>query len=263
MSYEFKDFGQTAVNNPLSIRSIVSGKTLDFLYRNDGFMFTTLTVEGRGVTKYDVDATVVYGRDGAVQRNRQLQPRTIIVRALVSSYSNEKYREGMSKLNAYLYANVIHSLKFTDDVAHTYYGTCIRVEDQGETSNKQVIEIEFVCNDPYKYTDPMSYTITSASPMQLNTDVPIIADSITVHGSSAFTLMNTATKHQIVFSGTGSPIQIRQKQDFIGTPNGSSQMKGLNITYSDFDQLRVHNGQVLWASPAPSSIVINYRGAKL
>lgn len=270
MGYEFHDFGQTAVTQPLSIRTIINGKTLDYMYDTDGFTFTTLSVSGRANTSYDVDAVSSYGREGALQRKRKLNPRTITVKAYVVALSNEDYRRGMSKLNAILYAKELHKIQFTDDELHAYYGTVIRVEDSGEESNRQVVEIEFVCNDPFKYTEVLTDTVTQSEKLRLKTDVPIIADEIELNfpsnvEASNFTLMNVTTGKKIVFNQavTSNLLRIRQKEDGIFDAANINRIRGLNIKYSNFDSFKISDGDVIWTSPAPELITVTYRGAKL
>lgn len=270
MTYKFVDFGQKAESTPLSIRSIIRGNEMETYLKTDEFSFTTLSVSGRGSTSYSPDIIEIPNRHGGLFRETRLDSRTIVIRALVRATTNEAYREGMSKLNAYFLDLTNVSLRFTDDPAHTYYGVPIRVEDEGEQSNRQIVELEFLCADPFKYTATKEITYSTATKLELDTDIKILADVIELTFASTaeasdFTLTNNTTGKSIVFKGTAvSPvIQIKQRYDFIGSANGSNKINGLQIKYSDFDDLTIKKGDVLWASPAPQQIKITYRGAKL
>ncbi|MCU7556528.1 distal tail protein Dit [Macrococcus capreoli] len=270
MAYQFRDFGQGATSTSLSIRSIIGGKELETYLKTSSFTFTTLSVSGRGAVEYNVEGTEVTKRHGSVFRERRLKDRKIVIKALVKAATNEAYREGMSALNGLLGLTDLISLKFTDDMSYTYYGYCVRVEDDGEQSNTQIIEIEFTCLDPFKYTDSKTLTYSTASPMAIETSFPIMPTYIditfaSIAEASDFTLVNNNTGKKIVFKGMAvSPtIRINQMQDFIGSIGGENKIAGLQVKYSDFDTLKVSNNDVLWTSPAPSSISLTYRGAKL
>lgn len=270
MAYTFKDFGQKADVISLSVRTIIDGKQLDGMTDVPGFSFTTLTVSGRGATKYSIESVTTFGRPGALQRDRRLEPRSIVIRALVSATTNEAYRKGLAKLNALFYNKKISAIKFTDDMEHTYYGSILRVEDGEEKSNRQIVEIEFLCNDPFKYTDIKTVVVTGATPLVVESDIPVVPETIEIAfadsvAASNFTLMNTVDNTKIVFNqpGSVSTILINQKADFIGALSGTNYISGLNIENSHFDRFKIKNGDVVWAAPAPSTITIKYRGAKL
>lgn len=268
MGYSFHDFGTATKSTPMSLRAIVSGKELES-FSNEDFTVTTLSVKGRGSVEFDVEATEVAGREGALQRRRQLKPRNILIRAQIVGKDNESYRKGLTTINAHLYSKELHTLVFTDDRTHTYYGTVQNVDDGDERTNRQVIEIEFVCNDPFKYTASQKETVESAIPLLLDSDVAVIPDEIKITfnsetDASKFVMTNNNTKKRISFAGTisGNVVIIRQKKNYIGSP-ATNVLSGLNIKYSDFDDLTVRRGEVLWTSPAAKSIEITYRGKRL
>lgn len=268
MGYSFQDFGTAPAGHTMSLRAIVSGVELDSL-STDYFALTTLSVKGRGSVDYEVEATDIAGRDGALQRRRQLKPRNIVVRLLAAARTNEAYRIGVTKLIAHLHSKELHTLRFTDDVDHTYYGTVVRVDDGDERTNRQILEVEFVCNDPFKYTASKKLTITGAVPMELDTDVSMVADEYRIvfnspTEASKFALVNNNSKKRISFAATvkDSTVIIRQKKNYIGTST-TNVLSGLNIKSSDFDDFTVRKGDVIWTSPAAKSIEITYRGKRL
>lgn len=272
MQYEFKDFGQTATPLSPSIRIILNGRVLDEYLSNASFSFQTLTVEGRGKTSYNVATTDIDGMHGSMLDNTTLNNRVITVRAKVSAVSNEAYREGMSRLNLLGYGRKIHDLQFTDDVDYTFYATCVRIEDEDERSNTQIVEMEFVCTDPYKYTDPKTVTSTNAQPIDIDTDIPVVADEIELTFSSAsrardWTLSNQRDGYRIRYqqegTASGTVIRIRQRENYIGYINSTNNIGDLNVRYSKFDEFTVFNGDQLVVTPEPTQIKITYKGARL
>lgn len=238
----------------------------------DGFTFTTLTVVGRGKTSYAINAQPVFGRDGAMLNDQSLEPRVIVVRALVTAQDNESYRAGMSALLGWAHERTVHEVRFTDNMADTFYGTIQRIEDEDERSNRQIVEIEIVCHDPYKYTESKSITANNAQRINVDTDFRVVPDEIelTFDGSTQardFTLNNTTTGRRIRYqqSGTasGNTIRIRQKEDYIGYVESVNHIHDLNIAYSHFDEFDVLSGDQIVATPEPLSIKITYKGASL
>lgn len=238
----------------------------------DGFEFTTLTVDGRGKTAYAVDATSIYGRDGAMLRMSTLEPRTIIVRAKVSARTNELYRKGMTNLNLLLYSRMVHAIKFTDEEPYTFYGVVVSVQDEDERSNTQTVEIEFACHDPFKYSDTKTVTTTNAEPLVLQTQLPVVPEEIAITFSTAadaqdFTLNNTTTEKRIRYqqdgTASGTTIRIRQKADYIGYNDSVNHIGGLNVDASHFDEFSVISGDQLVVTPEPTAISIKYKGASV
>lgn len=272
MAYTFKRFGQMADDTPLSIQSKINGTTLERYLSDDETKFLTLVVSGRGSTSYRIESDDIFGRHGGLFLGSSLSTRIITIRARVKADTNEAYRQVMSKLNLMMHRHQVHKLEFTDDEGYSFYGTCVRVEDEGEESNSQIVEIEFECHDPYKYTDIKSHTTTNAKDLVIDSDLPIIAEEISItfpKSSDAldFTINNTSTDRRIRYkqSGTASSntIRIRQNKDYIGYIDSVNHIDDLNVRFSHFDEFTVANADQLVVTPAPTSITIKYRGVKL
>lgn len=272
MAYTFKRFGQTAGNTPLSIQSKINGTTLERYLSGNEVEFLTLSVSGRGSTSYQVESDDIFGRHGGLFLGSSLSTRIITIRARVKASTNEAYRQVMSKLNLMMYRHQVHKLEFTDDEGYAFYGTCVRVEDEGEESNSQTVEIEFECHDPYKYTDVKTHTTTNAKDLEIDSDLPIIAEEISITFPTSsdaldFTINNTSTDRRIRYQQTGTAsgdtIRIRQKQDYIGYIDSVNNLDDLNIRFSHFDEFTVANSDQLIVTPTPSSITIKYKGVKL
>lgn len=272
MSYGFKSFGQKVGPTSLSIRSIIDGVELEKEFNTSKFKFMTTSVSGRGAVSYRTDSVDVFGRDGEMYRGQTLDTRRIVIKAFVSADTNESYREGMSKLNALIASKDIATLKFTDDKAHVYYGLAQSVSDDGEKSNKQFVEIEFLCLDPYKYTDEKTITTTNAKALSVDTDFAVTPEEIqivfgTAEASKSFTIQNTTTGDKIVYNSpttaSSATIYIRQNDDYIGYTNSVNNIHGLNVRQSRFDEFNIKNGDRLVVTPTPKSIRLKYEGAKL
>lgn len=272
MAYGFKDFGQKATQTSLSIRSIIDGVELEKTFNSKAFRLITTSVAGRGTVTYRTEVSEVFGKDGAMPRGHSLSTRTIVIRAYVRAETNEDYREGMSKLNAMLASGEIRALKFTDDTAHTYYGICQRVEDDGEKSNAQFVEIEFMCADPYKYTAEKTISTTNSKALTVDTHFEVVPEEIKIVFNSAtdaksFSMNNTTTGNRIVFespsTASSATITIRQKDDYIGYTASVNHIEGLNVRQSHFDEFAIKTGDRLVVTPAPKEIQLKYEGAKL
>lgn len=272
MQYGFRDFGQPAVVLSPSIRLILNGSTLDTALTSSDFSFQTLSVSGRGKTQYSVDTTDIYGMHGSMLNNTTLGNRTIVVRAKVKATSNEAYRRGMERLLWRGYSRKIHDVQFTDDLNHTYFATVQRIEDEDETSNQQIVELEFICTDPYKYTDIKEVTTTNSTPLELDTSLPIVPEEIAITFSNAskakdWTINNIRDGYRIRYqqsgSASGTTIKIRQRQNYIGYVDAVNHIGDLNIRYSKFDEFTVRNGDQIVVTPEPTEIKIKYRGARL
>lgn len=272
MQYGFKDFGQKAETLSPSIRVIMNGITLDEYLSNNSFSFQTLTVDGRGKTMYRTESTDIKGMHGSALEGTSLGNRVIVVRALVKATTNEAYRRGMERLNLQGYSRVVHELSFTDDTQHTFYAICQRIEDEDERSNTQIVEMEFLCTDPYKYTALKEVTASSSQALSLDTDIAIVPEEIELTFSSAasaknWTITNARDGNRIRYqqssSANGTRIRVRQKEDYIGYVEEVNHISDLNVRYSDFDEFTIQNGDRITVSPTPTQIKIKYKGARL
>ena len=275
MKYEFTEFGQRGQLAPLSVRSIIDGEILDELLTTEDFTFTTVSVDGRGKTSYRVESVNVPGRHGAHLGEVRLDSRTIIVHATVKGNTPEDYRELMRRLNRMMFSKKVHELEFTDDNGHTFYGTCVSVNDENETSLRQHIEIEFTCTDPFKYTELKAVTRQPTQLLNIDTDIPVVPEEIDITFNSnadakSWTLINTETGHSIVFNQirnvNGNRIIINPKQNYIGYHPQSEQtnhIDGLNVRYSTFDEFKISSEDRIWIDKDVANIVLRYKGAKL
>lgn len=275
LGYNFVDFGQMQNKALLSIQAIVNGDSLDEILTSEHYSFTTVSVDGRGKTSYNVESFFVRGRHGEIYSNSQLEPRSIIIHARVRADRVDDYRDLMNKINALMFSKKVHTLSFTDEGDATFYGSCVRVTDEDERSLSQHVEIEFVCHDPFKYTEVKTETVDSASVLNLTTDIAVTPEMITLNFTSnadakSWTLTNVTQDTSIVFNQIrnvdGSVIRIVPKKNYIGylTPSqGGNHIDGLNVRYSNFDEFAVHDGDQLVISRPVTSIEVTYRGAKI
>lgn len=275
LGYNFVDFGQMQNKALLSIQAIVNGDSLDEILTSEHYSFTTVSVDGRGKTSYNVESFFVRGRHGEIYSNSQLEPRSIIIHARVRADRVDDYRDLMNKINALMFSKKVHTLSFTDEGDATFYGSCVRVTDEDERSLSQHVEIEFVCHDPFKYTEVKTETVDSASVLNLTTDIAVTPEMITLNFTSnadakSWTLTNVTQDTSIVFNQirnvNGSVIRIVPKKNYIGylTPSqGGNHIDGLNVRYSNFDEFAVHDGDQLVISRPVTSIEVTYRGAKI
>lgn len=275
MKYEFTEFGQRGQTAPLSIRSVLDGEVLDEILTTEDYTFTTVSVDGRGKTSYRVESVNVPGRHGSHLGEVRLDSRTIIIHATVKGNTPEDYREMMRRLNSLMFSKKVHELEFTDDDGHTFYGTCVSVNDESELSLRQHVKIEFTCTDPFKYTELKEVTRQPSELLDIDTDIPVVPEEIDITFNSNadaknWTLINTETGHTIVFNQirnvNGNRIIIRPKQNYIGYHPQSEQtnhIDGLNVRYSTFDEFKINSADRLGIDKDVVNIVVRYRGTKL
>src|SRR5699024_12283708 len=90
--------------------------------------------------------------------------------------------------------------------------------------NQQIVELEFICTDPYKYTDIKEVTTTNSTPLELDTSLPIVPEEIAITFSNAsqakdWTINNIRDGYRIRYqqsgSASGTIIKINKRRNYI------------------------------------------------
>lgn len=272
MSYSFKDFGERATETLSSLQTIVNDRNFDTYKWSDGFSFRTLRVTGRGKIKYTTESEDIQGADGLYDYYTSAEAREIKVTALVVANSNENYRKGLAKINAYLFERKRVKVRFTDDVDHYYNATIQSVEDGEEDINKQIIEIVFTCSDVYKYTDEKSFKLSANGTLNLDTDLSLIPEEIVINfsstgGANDFTITNTTQDKRIVIKNDGASstkVTLGLKGNYIRYGGSdTNRLETLVIKFSNFDTFKVNNGDFISVNKPVQSIEVKYKGARI
>lgn len=272
MSYGFIDFGERAYTHMSSIQTIVDKLNFDKNKWADGFTFQTLRVSGRGKISYATESEEVQGADGLYDFFTSAEEREIVVTAKVTAQSNESYRKGLAKINAYLFERKKMKIRFTDDKDCYYNATIQSVEDGDEESNKQIVEIVFRCSDIFKYTDEKTSTVSSNGLVKLDTDLSIIPEEVVINfsstsGANDFTLTNSTQDKRIVVNNSGASstkVSVGFKDNYIRYGNSdTNRLEVLNIKFSDFDTFKINDGDHISVNKPTQSIIVKYKGARI
>src|SRR5690625_2915209 len=94
----------------------------------------------------------IQGMDGLYEDDSiQLEPRPIIVKFRLTDKTNEGFRKRLDKLKELLVGSQ-HRLYFTDEPNEYYRATLQSLDVPEEESNDLICHLNFICNDPYKYS---------------------------------------------------------------------------------------------------------------
>lgn len=262
---EFIQPNEVSSRTPRGIATTFNGVTLDEI---EGF--ETLTVTGRGLIEQENTSEYIPGVDGEMEHKTTVKPRRIVVKAKITAIDKSDIRRIYKQLNKALKSSKAMKLKFSDEpyffnAIYEYYN------EPEEDRLEFVINIDFFCANPYKYTDEKTTTINGTGDiLDIDTDYPVVADEIRITFSSAtdardFTLSNTTTDKRIVYrKDIGTVITvINQKAKFLGSTAGTNRINGLDLTFSDFLSFRIDDGDQLVVTPTPVSVQIKYRGVSL
>ena len=146
--YEFIDVNEVSAGAYLPAEALMlNGEYIENLI--DGYR--TLAVTGREALTPELNTFETGIRDGAKLLNRRYPARTIIVKYQLIAKSNEAFREAYNKLGEIL--NVEDAeLIFNDEQDKYFKGTPSLIGEVDAGRNAVVGEIEFTCNDPFKYS---------------------------------------------------------------------------------------------------------------
>lgn len=147
--YQFIEITEGGQATSLGLQTLFDGINLDEILTNQYGTFKTLNVTGRAIVDRQVSA-IDQGRHGARERSVTLEPRTISVHFRLCSDSNENFREAFNELNRVLIGSQ-KELSFTDEEAF-FYATLKSFDNPTEDTNDLIGVLEFVCNDPFKYS---------------------------------------------------------------------------------------------------------------
>ena len=113
--------------------------------------YRTLHVSGREALSPELTSYETGIRDGSKLQSRRFPARTITVTYQLIAESNEAFREAYNKLGGIL--NVENArMIFNDEQDKFYIGTPSNIGAVPPGKNAIVGEIEFLCDDPFKYS---------------------------------------------------------------------------------------------------------------
>lgn len=147
--YNFRDVIENGVSESVlpSEALQINGEYIENLITG----YRTLAVSGREALSPELTTYETGIRDGAKLLNKRYPTRTIVVTYQLKAASNEAFREAYNKLGGIL--NIKDAqLIFNDEQERFYIGTPNAIEEVDPGLNFVVGKIEFLCNDPFKYS---------------------------------------------------------------------------------------------------------------
>ncbi len=146
--YTFRDTTETLEDNVLPSEALqINGVYIEDLIPG----YRTLTVSGREALSPELSSYSTGVRDGSKLKNRRFPARTITVTYQLIAESNEAFRAAYNALGSIL--NVEDAeLIFNDEQDKYFIGTPSSIGNVEAGRNSIVGEIQFVCNDPFKYS---------------------------------------------------------------------------------------------------------------
>ena len=146
--YKFTDVNEVSAGAYLPAEALMlNGEYIENLI--DGYR--TLSVTGREALSPELITYETGVRDGARLLNKRFSIRIITVKYQLIAKSNEAFREAYNKLGKIL--NVENAeLIFNDEQDKFFKGTPSLIGAVDAGKNAVIGEIEFTCNDPFKYS---------------------------------------------------------------------------------------------------------------
>ena len=256
MMYEFVDTNERAKRGIGAIQTIFNDINLDE-YLIDSFK--TLNVTGRGLIAPEIEYTDKVGGAGAWFDSIRLPAREIILQAKITATSNEESRRTYNQINRILNVGV-RRLEFTDESESYFMAALAGISEETENSNDIVVEISFMCSDPYKYGD----VVKTSSVVPSDVVYPTTPDKVTVTLASAVTsvkVTNQMTGDNFVINGnyaSGDVITFEFMDDPVINQNGASILDELDIA-SDYETFNVLAGDVVSVVPSSATLEIELR----
>lgn len=115
--------------------------------------FKALTITGRDIVNNSVRSQEIRGRSGSYFLDKSFTSRDIKIKILVEADTNKNYRLKFEELNRILNTEKPAPLTFSDEPDRVYYGLFVNAETPEEIKNLAVVVLNFVCYDPFKYSN--------------------------------------------------------------------------------------------------------------
>ena len=146
--YNFIDVNESQEGSFLPSEALqINGEYIENLITG----YRTLSVKGREAHYSELSTYSVGIRDGSILKSRRFPERTITVQFMLSSKSNEEYREAFNKLGEIL--NVQDAqLIFNDEPDKFFTGTPSSISEIDTGRNTIIGEFTLLCADPFKYS---------------------------------------------------------------------------------------------------------------
>lgn len=143
--------GQYRQYRPLKTK--VNEVVLDDRLTNLNCRFKTIKVMGREALEEEHQAQTIIGRDGAYYLGSRRATRIIEVLCVLEAKDRVSLTQGFRQLYQLLSSKAPASLSFSDDEGYFYWAKYQSTGNPDVMRDSSVFTIQFVCYDPYKYSD--------------------------------------------------------------------------------------------------------------
>lgn len=244
-----------------SVAMLFDGKLLEDCI--DGYR--TLTVSGRETLGYELNTSGrILGRDGVIPINKNLPPREITIKYLLTADDNTLFQAKFRELNQLLNTSDDVPIQFRDEMEVTYFGQVTSMDAVDDNTNTVIAEYTIFCSDPYKYEGKCALT---GNPLNIYVGTPHKTHPSTIEltvkeTANKIAIDNITTGRHIILNGeyaSGDVISIDIESRKI-MQDGRNIMNNLDYTQSDFHEFWLHNDDVLQVTPYSTEMRIELQG---
>lgn len=232
--YNFEKPGQQSTINR-ALKTIFNKVNLDDVLTTEKWRFQTLVVNGRGILSENHLTTDVSGRNGSFYLNSTKKVRELTVKAMIYAVNDLEFRKLNEELNYLLGDSKISEIRFSDEPNRAYFGKFLESDNQDEISNSIIITLKFICYDPNKYSDEISYTGLSLNYLGKQMSYPIF--KITLKNDvSELRLLHIEQQKYVRLNKSykrGNIIEIDMNEHIIKV-NGRNDLSSLDVVNSRF-----------------------------
>ena len=244
-----------------SVAMLFNGKLIED-YVNG---YRTLTVSGRETLGYEFNTSGrILGRDGVIPISKNLPPREITVKYLLTADDNTLFQAKFRELNQLLNTSDDVPIQFRDEMEVTYFGQVTSMDAVDDNTNTVIAEYTIFCSDPYKYEGKRALT---GNPLNIYVGTPYKTHPKEIaiqlkSDASKITVDNNTTGRHIILNGDykiGDNIVINIDNKVI-TQNNRNIMNNLDYISSDFHEFWLHDGDTIQVTPTNSDLTISFQG---
>ncbi|MDO5375687.1 MAG: phage tail family protein [Staphylococcus rostri] len=227
----------------------------------------TIAVSGRKTFAHELNNEDVAARDGVLHVSKSLKPRILNVTIAIRRDNFDDFHAVYQKLNKRLIQ--AKEVKFSDENL-IYYCRFDSASAPDESVLYQEVDLKFVCHDPFKYTPATTVSVTSGTPLEIDSDYPVkplITLDFGTKGFTEFNMTNTTTNQLVSMDGVNTAVDRYYNFDFVNSDvtKGIARRNALPhlMMMSDFENFTVANGDQIVLDNKPVSMTLRYQGVFL
>lgn len=252
--YRFRDTNEIGLeSDKLSINTIIDGVNLDYTLKP----FTTLNVSGRSNISRSIDVGELNSSDNNPNYfkvkekflSSSIDSRTIEIEFKFKNEdlkNHEEFRQNAEDLIYYLNKEQVE-IKFTDDLAYSYIGTCREISIPKEDRNSLICIAYYEVIDPFKYTEIKEIELINGSIFKLKDYKqyyePLILskDLMVTNSSNKLVMTNVSTGSKLILNGSYTAGQKIEVGDIEIRSKGRNITDNLDLN-ADWEDFYIHKG---------------------